>query len=107
GNARTLTEQGKYREALSVIDQILVIDPGNDYAVGVKPLIEDRAEFAEQRKYREEFDSSFTSILTQAEEKRIPYNDILRYPENWPDLSEKRDKSVAIERGEQEADQAV
>jgi general secretion pathway protein D len=107
GSARTLTAQGRYRDALSVIDQILVIDPNNDYAVGVRPLVEDRADFAEQRKYREQFDHSFTSILNQAEEKRIPYNDILRYPENWPDLSETRDKSVAIERGEQAADQAV
>jgi type II secretory pathway component GspD/PulD (secretin) len=107
GNARTLTEQGRYREALSVIDQILVIDPGNDYAVGVRPLVEDRADFAEQRKYREDFDHSFTTILNQAEEKRIPYNDILRYPENWPDLTETRERSVAAERGEQVGDQAV
>jgi type II secretory pathway component GspD/PulD (secretin)/TolA-binding protein len=107
GNARSLTEQGKYREALSVIDQILVIDPGNDYAVGVRPLVRDRADFAEQRKYREDYDQNFTTIFNQAEEKRIPYNDILRYPENWPDLTETRERSVAAERGEQVADQAV
>jgi Flp pilus assembly secretin CpaC/uncharacterized membrane protein YgcG len=107
GNARALTEQGNYREALSVIDQILVLDPRNDYAIGVRPLVQDRAEFAQQRKYREQIDTSFTNILTESEEKRIPYNDILRYPDNWPDLSATRDKSVAIERGEQAADQAV
>jgi general secretion pathway protein D len=107
GSARTLTQQGNYREALNVIDQVLVLDPGNEYAVGVRPLVQDRADFAEQRKYREEFDHDFTAVLNQAEEKRIPYNDILRYPANWPDLSETRDKSVAAERGEEVADQAV
>jgi general secretion pathway protein D len=107
GQARSLTEQGRYREALSVIDQILIIDPGNDYAVGVQPLVRDRADFAEQRKYREDYDKNFTTIFNEAEEKRIPYNDILRYPDNWPDLSEMRDKSVAIERGEEASDQAV
>ena len=107
GNARSLTEQGRYREALNVIDQIIVLDPGNDYAVGVRPLVEDRANFAEQRRYREDYDANFTKVLNQSEEKRIPYSDILRYPENWPDLSETRERSVALERGEQVADQAV
>ena len=107
GNARTLTDQGNYAEALNVIDQILVIDPQNDYALGVRPLIQDRKNFAEQRRYRENYDTQFTNVLNQSEEKRIPYSDILRYPENWPDLSETRDHSVAIERGEQVADQAV
>ena len=107
GQARSLTEQGRYREALSVIAQILIIDPGNDYAVGVQPLVQDRADFAEQRKYRETYDKNFTTIFNEAEEKRIPYNDILRYPDNWPDLSEQREKSVAAERGEQASDQAV
>ena len=107
GNARTLTDQGRFREALNVIDQILVIDPGNDYAVGVRPLVEDRANFAEQRRYREDYDANFTKVLNQSEEKRVPYSDILRYPENWPDLAETRDRSVALERGEQVADQAV
>ena len=44
--ARNLTDQGKYREALQTVDQILVLDPNNDYAVGVKPLLEDKVQFA-------------------------------------------------------------
>ena len=102
--ARQYVEQGKYSEALGVVDQILVIDPRNDYAIGVRPLIEDKALFLEQRKYREQFDRNFTEQLNEIEEKKIPYNDILRYPENWPDLSETREKSVAAERGEITAD---
>jgi general secretion pathway protein D len=83
-----------------VIDQILVIDPKNEYARGVRPLVEDRALFFEQRRYREQFDRQLTKQLNESEERRIPYNDILRYPENWPELSDLRDQTNARERGE-------
>jgi len=48
-NATDLTREGKYKEAAAVTNQILVIDPKNDYAVGAKPLLDDRANFQEQR----------------------------------------------------------
>ena len=40
--ARKLTDEGKYQDALGVIDQIGVLDPKNDYAKGIRPLVEDR-----------------------------------------------------------------
>ena len=45
--------------------------------------------------------------MNASEERRIPYNDILRYPENWPELSDLRDETNARERGEQSEDTAV
>ena len=105
--SRRLTDDGKYEEALGVIDQILVIDAKNDYARGVRPLVEDRALLYEQRRYREQFDRQLSKQLNAAEERRIPYNDILRYPENWPELSDLRDETNARERGEQSEDTAV
>lgn len=105
--AQELTMQRKFDEALGVIDQILVIDPNNDYARGVRPLLQDRAQFARQRRYREEFDRQFADVMIENEEKRIPYSDILRYPENWPELSEIRERTVENERGGGEADQAT
>jgi general secretion pathway protein D len=98
--ARLLINETKYQEALGVVDQILVLDPTNDYATGVRPLIEDRALLQQQRRYREDFDRQFTKQLNQTEEKKIPYDDILRYPANWPDISEMRDQTTAQERGE-------
>ncbi|MGH7213518.1 MAG: hypothetical protein ACREIT_01960, partial [Tepidisphaeraceae bacterium] len=106
-NSRQLVAETKYNEALGVLDQILVLDPGNDYAIGVKPLVEDRALIAEQRRYREDFDRQLTKQLNAAEEKKIPYDDILRYPLNWPDIVEVRDESVRLEQGVDETDQAV
>ena len=41
-----------------------------------------------------------------AEERKIPYEDVLRYPENWPDISEMRDAEVKSERGMKQEDLA-
>lgn len=37
------------------------------------------------------FNSYLTKQLNQAEGKEIPYDEILRYPADWPDLSERRE----------------
>jgi hypothetical protein len=41
--ARQLISETRYDEALTVIDRILAKDPTNDYAIGVRPLVEDKA----------------------------------------------------------------
>ena len=99
--------EGKYTDALATIDQILILDPNNDYAVGTRALVEDRANLQVQRKNRETFNQQLTKQLNAAEEKKIPYDDIYRYPANWPDISAMRDQTVKEERGEKGTDQAV
>lgn len=105
--SQQLTNQGRYREALQTVEQILILDPINDYAVGVKPLLEDKTQFAEQREYTELRDRKMASMLNAAEEKQIPYDDILRYPVDWPEISQTRDQTVAAERGGNTIDRAV
>jgi hypothetical protein len=43
--ARKLTAAGEYGAALRVCEAILLLDPKNDYAIGVRPLLEDRGAF--------------------------------------------------------------
>ena len=102
-----LTEIHQFRQALGIVEQILTIDPQNEYAIGVKPLLEDQMQFADQRQYTEERDFEITQQLNAAEEKMIPYTDILKYPEDWPEISQTRDQTVASERGEGKEDRAV
>ena len=106
-NARNLVDERRYDEAIGVLDQITSLDPTNDYAIGVRPLVEDRAILQEQRRLREDYQRQFEHQLNAAEEAKIPYQDILRYPENWPDISELREQSVALERGVGTVDQQV
>ncbi|MGA2232731.1 MAG: hypothetical protein ABSH22_17670, partial [Tepidisphaeraceae bacterium] len=105
--ARQDTDAENYAAALGVLDQILVLDPRNDYAIGVRPYVEDRAIVQEQRKYREQYDLQYAKQLNAADEKLIPYDDIIRYPSNWPDISESRDQEVKDERGLTREDQAA
>ncbi|HXE52166.1 MAG TPA: hypothetical protein VN541_04090, partial [Tepidisphaeraceae bacterium] len=101
--SQTLTNQGRYKEALQTVEQILILDPTNDYAVGVQPLLQDKTQFAQQRQYMEMRGRMVTDQYNAAQEKMIPYADILRYPTDWPDISATRDQTVAAERGGQGA----
>ena len=105
--AQRLINETRYQEALGVLDQILAIDPNNDYGKGLRPLVEDKALILQQRRFREDFDRQFTKQLNQTEEKKIPYDDILRYPANWPDISELRDQTTASEQRVGSGDQAA
>lgn len=105
-SARQLTSQGRYGDALKIIDQIISIDPKNDYAVGVRQLVVDRKSFQDQRRIMERLQRNVTDLLTAADEARIPIPDLLSYPEDWPDLTAMRDATLARERGGS-TDQAV
>jgi general secretion pathway protein D len=104
--SRAQIEQQNYAAALGVLDQILAIDPQNDYALGIRQFVEDKAILQEQRHYREEFDYNLERSLNQADEAQIPYADIFRFPENWPDVSTLRDAEVRNSNVSKE-DQAV
>ncbi|HEY0007871.1 MAG TPA: hypothetical protein VGB55_04020, partial [Tepidisphaeraceae bacterium] len=106
-DARRLTEQGRYSEALKVVNQILSIDPRNSYAAGVQQILFDRASLQEQRTLRENFSRQVTNSFTQVNEKRIPYSDVLTYPQDWPDLAARREETVRDERNVTPADEAV
>ena len=105
--AQNLTAQARYREALGVVDQILVLDPTNEYAIGVRPMLEDKYQIQTQRNFMEQRAREFTNQLNNAEEKLIPYDDILRYPTDWPDISSTRDQTVAQEHSGEREDRAT
>ena len=104
---RTYIGHDDYVQALATLDQILRLDPDNSYAMSVRPLVEDHAILVQQRQYRERFNVELRKQLNQSEEKKIPYDDIYRYPSNWPDISDSRDRLVEEERGLKEADRTV
>ncbi|HEX8911350.1 MAG TPA: DUF4349 domain-containing protein, partial [Humisphaera sp.] len=55
----------------------------------------DRAPSLEQRKGRERSEVDATKQLSVAGEKKTPYDDITRYPADWPDISGVREQTVA------------
>lgn len=105
--ARRSIEEGKYEEAINILNQILTLDPNNDYALGVKPLVQDKVIILQQRSYREQFNAHLLGQLNNAEEEKIPYDDIFRYPDNWPEIRGERDAEVAESQGIDTEDRAV
>lgn len=106
-DSRRLTDQGKYDQALKVVNQILVIDPRNEYALGIRPILFDRASLQYQREQKEAFNREWVNSFDALEEKKVPYSDVLKFPTNWPDLSAKRDQTVRDERNVTAADEAL
>lgn len=106
-DSRRLTEQGKYDEALKTVNQILSIDPNNDYAKGVRPILFDRASLNKQKVLRQKYTEQWIQTFDNLDEAKIPYSDILTYPADWPDLSARREQTVREERAITAADEAV
>ena len=98
-DAQRLTRQGRYGEAVNAVDQILMLDPRNDYAIGVRPLLLDRRNLKTQRDLLERFDENVVEVFNQGTEKTIPYSDVITFSSDWPDLSARRAETVIAERG--------
>jgi tetratricopeptide (TPR) repeat protein len=89
--ARRLTDEGRPAQALAVIEQVQAIDPGNEYASGAAPLLRDRLRLDDQRVTRERVAREFTASLNSADEKMVPYDSLLLYPTDWPQIVALRD----------------
>jgi type II secretory pathway component GspD/PulD (secretin)/tetratricopeptide (TPR) repeat protein len=105
--ARQFIEEGKYTEALGVIDNILNLDPNDNYANSVHQIIEDKANLQQQKTYRDKFRDEWTKQLIDSEEKKIPYTNIIQYSPDWPQLSKMRDDEVREEQGEGDENSAL
>jgi tetratricopeptide (TPR) repeat protein len=66
--ARQLIDQRDYEEALKSIEQVLALDPDNDFAAGVRHLVEDRAVVAQARMYREQYGRNTRPATTTPED---------------------------------------
>ncbi len=106
-DSRRLTEQRKYAEALKTVDQVLTIDPGNDYAAGIRPILFDRASLERQKLNRHKYTEQWIQTFDNLDESKIPYADILTYPADWPDLSARREQTVREERAITASDEAI
>ncbi|MGA2500523.1 MAG: DUF4349 domain-containing protein, partial [Tepidisphaeraceae bacterium] len=89
-----LTREGRFQQAQGVLQEILARDPKNEYALGVRQLVADQVIIAEQKGIREGFYRQDPTQLNAAEERKIPYLEVMRYPDNWPDIAEMRDRET-------------
>lgn len=97
----------EYGKALEVVDQVLLLDPGNGWAAGEKQNL---TEFEVLMKEGGSFRDQRINEHRQLEDLRaseIPWYDLVRYPKNWKQITEERKEFKASAAGESEVDAAV
>ena len=100
---RSLRRDEKYAQAVDVLDEILSIDPSNSRATDERDelgrwiLIKDHTGILERR--NEEEMKTFNAVA----DAQIPWYDLLRYPDDWPALTLRRQEGGAGRGSESDA----
>ena len=87
-DARQAMKNRDYVAAVKDIDQLLSLDPTNDFARGLWATVQDSAMMQNDRSFREGHDVNWVRQFSAAEEMKVPYSDIIPYPGNWPEVSQ-------------------
>ena len=105
--ALTAQRQLKYGIALDYVERALAIDPLNFAAQAMREMIRDSAVLVEGSSLRREmrYNAALNSNLNL--EASIPYTELLRYPDDWPQLTVRRFASLQGEDEMSEADRQV
>ncbi|MFA7237196.1 MAG: hypothetical protein WC058_10050 [Phycisphaeraceae bacterium] len=88
--ARDLARDQKYDQSLEAIQQIKFLDSNNVAAQFMEDLISDQrlaTKYRNMSKYRsrEQGEQNLANL-----ENTIPYNDLLTYPSDWPEITNRR-----------------
>jgi hypothetical protein len=83
-------KEQRYEEALGQLEQLLAIDPTNDYALILKRTLETTIRWIEQAKIQKENDEQDIALILDANKRAIPYTDEIRYPKDWKEITERR-----------------
>ncbi|MDD3948459.1 MAG: hypothetical protein PHT43_03225 [Anaerolineaceae bacterium] len=84
---QTLRNEGKLRDALQVLDQILEIDPGNFWAQDTKYYLERRATLSETHDTMEDLEVQSMRMAASVRKAEVPWYVLIRYPKDWAELT--------------------
>jgi tetratricopeptide (TPR) repeat protein len=88
--ARALQRNGQNEQALAAAEQALAADPGNIAADMLTEMLRDEL-YLRRSDYLLKQKANHTATLgLENREAVIPYTDLLTYPTDWPQLSERR-----------------
>ncbi len=72
--------------AISVLAQVLAIDPHNNAARWTMDSLEDQRAYYHQRALREEFMKQTQNVLIDVDDSKIPWWQDITYPKNWREI---------------------
>lgn len=106
-SAQALMREHKYDEAIENVDQILKLEPGNRWANEAKDLLENYSLLTKEREYDHNYSVEKSKCLIDLRDAETPWYEILRYPKDWREITERRESIGAGQSTETEADRAV
>ncbi|MFB3890546.1 MAG: hypothetical protein ACE15C_00840 [Phycisphaerae bacterium] len=105
--AKVLSDQGKYKESLDLLDQILKLDPNDAYARGAHDYMLTSDLLRTEGDLYKQYTVEMRKTAIDIRESEIPWYDYVKYPKDWRQLTEKREPFSATAASESEADHAA
>lgn len=104
---RVLRDEQKYSQAVELCDRILKLDPNDTWAAEWGSQLRRFVEIMEAKKINQATLREEVKQINDIRRSQIPWYALLRYPENWPDITLKRKPIGAGEMAESEANREV
>jgi len=105
--ARDLQKEMKYREALEVLDQLTFIDPQNVAAEAMRDMTRDAILYRNTREARKERRYAIAQHGVENFDASYPQTELVRYPADWPQLTQLRLGVPGGEVGGSEIDRRI
>ncbi|MEO0586231.1 MAG: hypothetical protein AAF078_01200 [Planctomycetota bacterium] len=105
--AAALRSEMKYDAALDQVRKALFLEPMNMTAQFMEEIIEDTRILVEEQKLITQRNTLMGKQRMLNFEATIPYDDIIRYPSEWPEITDTRFRGLDENGGESEANRRV
>ena len=107
GRIRTLVGRKQFQGALDLTDHVLKLDPDHRYASEQRILLTQLVSMRLEHKHMQTFNEQRRRSLVDIREAEIPWYDFLRYPDDWREITRRREPFGAGAMAESEIDQAT
>ncbi|MEX2216499.1 MAG: hypothetical protein WD768_20470 [Phycisphaeraceae bacterium] len=105
--AADLRKEQDYERSLQLINQALFLSPRNPAAEAMKMMVEDSQIAVKAKTYMRERALRIARHQAEMIEATIPYNELITYPSDWPQLTAMRLGGFSNESAESEGNRRV
>ncbi|MEM6331750.1 MAG: hypothetical protein AAF823_00205 [Planctomycetota bacterium] len=105
--AKALRLEMKYDAALDLVRKALFLEPTSIPAQFMEEVLEDSRILVEEQKLLTQRNQTIARQSLRNLEATIPYEDIIRYPSEWPEITDTRFRGLDESGGESEANRRV
>ena len=106
-SAVQLTKEGDFERALGTVDEILKLDPNNDFARTNQPMLRQYYILQKESKANQTRIFEEQKQWVDIRESEIPWYSYLTYPDDWVKITHSRSRYAAGSAGISEADAAI